>query len=405
MQIKLSDYIMEQNISEASMFDIEMEQSLAEVEVSVALCEAYFKQLAMGTVFQEALNPKYRELFDKGLKAQQDQDYVDSQISEENDRRQRRIQAPNKKSIGGFFKAVGNFIVKIVTQLLGAVTEARIKSVLKKFSKYSDDQLRNTPIKLPSIGDGKQTIYTDCLEEVSHFTRIFLILKSNSELGTNTDIEISDINKLLADVNTFKQGLHTKLKTTRANAASSYNTTTDSDLLTLKEYLEKMLEEYNANKDQIKELKQLVKNNKNIGEELAAKFSDADDKSAKRIYKALKSAYDMFSTYMANQLRAQMKVLDLANIEKAIKNISKSTDTESGDTNAKSSESEGETQGEADDTSEPPVVEDEGEAAAEGEAEGKGKGEAEGAAEEEAKESFQEDIGDSEPYIEFDFDD
>lgn len=396
MQIKLSDYIMEQNISEASMFDIEMEQALAEVEVSVALCEAYFKQLAMGTVFQEALNPEYRKLFDEGRKKQQDQDYIDQMIRDQYDQNQRRIQAVNKKSIGGFFKAIGNFIVKIVTKLLGAVTEARIKSVLKKLSKYSDDQLENTSIKLPSAvvdnkaGDGKQTMFIECLEDVTHFLRIFTTLKSNIELGTNTDIGINDINKLLADVNTFKQGLHTKLKTRRANTASSNNTTKDSDLLYLKEYLEVELKEYNDAKDQIKELTQLVKNNKNIGEELATKFSDADDKSAKRIYKALKSSYDMFSTYIANQLRAQTKVLDLANVEKAIKNIGKSDESASTEPESASSD---ETSTETEDTSAPPVappvVEDESEESAE----------------ESTEESFQEDMGDSEPYIEFDFDD
>ena len=47
MIIKLSDYIMEQTISTASVDDIEMEQVKAEIEVTSAICEAYFKQLDM----------------------------------------------------------------------------------------------------------------------------------------------------------------------------------------------------------------------------------------------------------------------------------------------------------------------------------------------------------------------
>ena len=45
--IKLSDYIMEQEVSTASCEDIVLEQLQAEINVNVALAEAYAKQILM----------------------------------------------------------------------------------------------------------------------------------------------------------------------------------------------------------------------------------------------------------------------------------------------------------------------------------------------------------------------
>jgi hypothetical protein len=60
MTIKLSDYILEQTISDASVDDIMIEQAVAEVEVASAMLEAYFKQVAMygDGYFQEMNNGK-----------------------------------------------------------------------------------------------------------------------------------------------------------------------------------------------------------------------------------------------------------------------------------------------------------------------------------------------------------
>ena len=44
MNIKLSDYILENSISSASVDDIMLEQSIAEVEVTSCLLESYFRQ-------------------------------------------------------------------------------------------------------------------------------------------------------------------------------------------------------------------------------------------------------------------------------------------------------------------------------------------------------------------------
>lgn len=56
MKIKLSDFILEQAISDASVDDIIIEQLSAEVDVCLALMEAYFKQYKMQVV-EEAAAP------------------------------------------------------------------------------------------------------------------------------------------------------------------------------------------------------------------------------------------------------------------------------------------------------------------------------------------------------------
>ena len=56
MKIKLSDFILEQSISESSIFDIEFERLSAEIDVCIALCESYIKQYEM-SIYQEAIAP------------------------------------------------------------------------------------------------------------------------------------------------------------------------------------------------------------------------------------------------------------------------------------------------------------------------------------------------------------
>lgn len=53
MKIKLSDYILEQSISEADTTDILLEQAMSELEVCTSLAYAYLKQLTM----EEYMNP------------------------------------------------------------------------------------------------------------------------------------------------------------------------------------------------------------------------------------------------------------------------------------------------------------------------------------------------------------
>lgn len=53
MEIAMYDFLIEESISEASCYDIAMEQYFAEMEVISALSEAYAKQFQMATYYQE----------------------------------------------------------------------------------------------------------------------------------------------------------------------------------------------------------------------------------------------------------------------------------------------------------------------------------------------------------------
>ena len=57
MIIKLSDYILEQSISEAEVNDIEIQKDLAEIEVLNCLCEYQFKLMNMN-IYVESDEPQ-----------------------------------------------------------------------------------------------------------------------------------------------------------------------------------------------------------------------------------------------------------------------------------------------------------------------------------------------------------
>ena len=52
MVIKLSDYILEQSVSDAQIVDIFLEQDLAEIEVCCNLCKAYLKQIELESYYE-----------------------------------------------------------------------------------------------------------------------------------------------------------------------------------------------------------------------------------------------------------------------------------------------------------------------------------------------------------------
>lgn len=57
MNIKLSDFILEQSISDASANDIKFEQACAEFDVIISMCEYYNKLDSMIDIIQEAIPP------------------------------------------------------------------------------------------------------------------------------------------------------------------------------------------------------------------------------------------------------------------------------------------------------------------------------------------------------------
>lgn len=375
MTIKLSDYILEQTISDASVDDIMIEQAVAEVEVASCLLEAYFKQVDMygEGYFQEG---KYEETRDREeeeaeakaefkavqpggslrpgktesvdvtpnrvtMKKPQEQSSYEQPIDGSTNESlpagktgdvdsqgnvdltgKTMLKAIGERGVANFFKAVGNWFVKIWTKFMGWVTEKRMESILKKLDALGQDKLGNMRIELPDqlvagimSNDKKipKAMSISTFEEGENFLNILTACKEN---GSNMTPE--QINKLLDDVETFKVGLKTKLKEIRTNLkekTKNYKATGSE----LRNFIKNELDSYRKNKNSIAELQKSLKQNKNIGDELAKKFALTDDKSGKRIYRAIKSIYDMYSTYMANQLRAELILLDPSKIKEAMK--------------------------------------------------------------------------------------
>ena len=376
MTIKLSDYILEQTISDASVDDIMIEQAVAEVEVASAMLEAYFKQVAMygdgyfqeGKYENQQAQQKEQDNFDAtkpgaGLsptsvgssdltpnrvtmkKPQEQSPYEQSLTGSETTTLpagntnnvddqgtadltgKTMLKAIGERGVANFFKAVGNWFVKIWTKFMGWVTEKRMESILKKLDALGQDKLGNMRIELPDnlvagIMSNDKTIpkamSISTFEAGENFLNILTACKEN---GSNMTPE--QINKLLEDVETFKVGLKTKLKEIRTNlkgTTKNYKATGAE----LRNFIKNELDSYRKNKNSISELQKSLKQNKNIGDELAKKFALTDDKSGKRIYRAIKSIYDMYSTYMSNQLRAELMLLDPSKIKEAMKATSSS---------------------------------------------------------------------------------
>jgi hypothetical protein len=238
-----------------------------------------------------------------------------------------KLKAIGERGIATFFKAVGNWFVKIWTKFMGWVTEKRMESILKKLDALGQDKLGNMRIELPDrlvagiMSNDKQipkAMSISTFEEGENFLNILTKCKEN---GSNMTAE--QINGLLEDVETFKVGLKTKLKGIRTDlkgTTKNYKATGAE----LRNFIKNELEAYRKNKDNIAKLQKSLKQNKDIGDALAKKFNGTDDKSGKRIYRAIKSIYDMYSTYMANQLRAELMLLDPSKIKEAMKTNSSS---------------------------------------------------------------------------------
>lgn len=373
MTIKLSDYILEQTISDASVDDIMIEQAVAEVEVASAMLEAYFKQVAMygDGYFQEGrvedqtddfeepdempvdnkptwqrkedAKPGQQSPYEQSLTGSETETFPAGKTGAVDDQGnadltgKTMLKAIGERGVANFFKAVGNWFVKIWTKFMGWVTEKRMESILKKLDALGQDKLGNMRIELPDrlvagimSNDKKipKAMSISTFEAGENFLNILTACKEN---GSNMTPE--QINKLLEDVETFKVGLKTKLKGIRTDlkgTTKNYKATGAE----LRNFIKNELDAYRKNKNSISELQKSLKQNKNIGDELAKKFALTDDKSGKRIYRAIKSIYDMYSTYMANQLRAELILLDPSKIKEAMKSAGGSS-SNSGDTTAK----------------------------------------------------------------------
>ena len=147
MQIKLSDYIMEQTISDASVIDIEIERCKAEIDVINKICEAEIKMINMGMIVMEAeTNGAASVLGNFG-----------------------KPGIPNLAAFGGansggsktgskikaLFISIANWFRKMWFKIAGYMSEVRLNNILKKLNNMSDSEKAEFKGALPS---GEDTI-------------------------------------------------------------------------------------------------------------------------------------------------------------------------------------------------------------------------------------------------------
>lgn len=131
MVIKLSDYVLEQSISDASINDIELEQLVAEMDVCCKLAMAYNKQLLMESYFQEQdpVAPASGQTpTQEPAPAPATQQKLPQNLERVNNITNNQNTANNTNSEQGFFKSIAGYIKRffqwIGSKLTGVSADA-----------------------------------------------------------------------------------------------------------------------------------------------------------------------------------------------------------------------------------------------------------------------------------------
>lgn len=120
--IKLSDYIMEQNVSMAECSDIVLEQLQAEIDVNLAIADAYAKQILMMEYASDYV---------------QEADDSTTNTTEKKDGKFKTFWKTIWKAIKGFFSAIGQKISAFwewIKMKLGKGSSAKLREIAEKAS-------------------------------------------------------------------------------------------------------------------------------------------------------------------------------------------------------------------------------------------------------------------------------
>jgi uncharacterized protein YwqG len=179
MKIKLSDYILEQSISDASASDIVLEQNLAGVEVAKALCEAYIKHIDAMIYSEAAYKDKKRNVIDL---------------------------------IVDLIKMFCNFVRRIFTSLKSSISESKIRKILQKLKNMPESEKKSFVGYLPFKSTNQMHEWTNGLHDIAE---LFTELKISDatffmqEISTRHDIysvKIIDAkDKIKKDMDTIKR--------------------------------------------------------------------------------------------------------------------------------------------------------------------------------------------------------
>lgn len=145
MRIKLSDYILEQSISDTSVSDIALEQTKAEIEVSMAICEAYIKQMDMSVVMESS------------EETNDDEKYV-------------HTKKTFVQHLLNFIRGIGNFVQKLIIRFKNSISRNKLRKILENLQKMSDEEKASFVGYLPFK---TWEDYDECINVISDSLSVF----------------------------------------------------------------------------------------------------------------------------------------------------------------------------------------------------------------------------------------
>jgi hypothetical protein len=252
MTIKLSDYILEQSISQSEIADIAMEQAIAEIEVSMALCEAYFKQQSMGIV--------------------------------------QEFDMEKSHPIIKFLTSIVNACFRAIMKFSGWVSEKRMNKLIKRLENMSNEEKEKFKIALPSKHLGFYYFQiVDSLDGINYwFDKLY-----DSKVCENDEMfEFED------DIRQIKEGrdlFNSKLEDTTELYEYNYDE--------FKSYITQVRDAIVKKKNEFKKLQREFKFK--TAKDQYENLKNLDDKTAKKIFnrmkKCLKRSY-VETTYIMTEM-------------------------------------------------------------------------------------------------------
>ena len=258
MIVKLSDFILEQTVSNADVIDISMEQAKAEIDVYSALLDVYCKNINRGFVMEEST-----ETFGDKIKR--------------------------------FFISIGNWFRKMWIKFLAYFSEKRLKRIIDKLSGMSSTEKSSFIGYLPFNTEG----YVEKL-------KTFINISDKFSKMINTDVMNPDFEynaeELKADLKKYKS-LMKEAKSSKDSYSYNYKD--------YKDFMDELYSTYNESKTTLESIK------KNFNPKNNDSNQNIDDARAKKLYGVVNRLYNSYSSEASAQITIIMRMINNAEKNKA----------------------------------------------------------------------------------------
>jgi hypothetical protein len=249
MRIKLSDYILEQSISDASASDISLEQSIAEINVRMALCESHLHQMF---IMESAGSSSETGFWDK---------------------------------VKRLITSMGNWFRKIVIKFIGWISEKRLNHIIKRLETMPDEDKEKFQGILPS-----GNLYEKIEETTDNLNALADMLYSGD---------------LVTDPNVVKDTLNSII-----NSSKSPEPLSDLFKYNYTDYVNHIKQMKQAIVDKKEELNKIrSKIRHKTMEDTYSVLKEVDDETAKEIYRDLKKKYNIIYSELTNNMTILFKTV------------------------------------------------------------------------------------------------